>query len=212
MNSWKRLHDGFKELMEEEERIVQQGRPQGFCYAYVTYQEAGEVDCLVESIATESLGVRFESLATQAGIALGAPSGTLPHKYWLHQLFLDLRANNSNHILIYSDTVGVIERLFEASAIYCARLDREPLEKSAKPCEDPGLGRPETADERSERRSVVVMPILRSKRWTRGTWATKAGVGKNSVYEYLNGKRDLSVENREVLAEELGLKPEELPD
>jgi len=58
----------------------------------------------------------------------------------------------------------------------------------------------------------VVTPILASKRWTRGHWATKAGVGKNSVYEYLNGKRNLSLANRQALAEELGLKPEDLPD
>jgi len=57
-----------------------------------------------------------------------------------------------------------------------------------------------------------VTPILASKRWTRGHWATKAGVGKNSVYEYLNGKRNLSLANRQALAEELGLKPEDLPD
>jgi transcriptional regulator with XRE-family HTH domain len=58
----------------------------------------------------------------------------------------------------------------------------------------------------------VVTPILTSKRWTRGKWAAKAGVSKNSVYGYLTGKRNLSFENRRALAEVLGLTPEELPD
>ncbi len=225
MNPWKKIHNEFKKLADEEHQIVQQ--PQAFCYAYVTYQESGEVECWLEGIATEDLQARFKALATEAGIALGRPSGTSPYKYWLHQLFLDLRANNSNHIRIYSETVGVIERLLEASAIYCARLDREALEKAAMPCVEERtpiarevakagarleIGGEEMARERSGRRSAAVMPILRSKRWSRGMWATKAGVSKNSVYEYLNGKRNLSIENRQALAEELGLKPQELPD
>ena len=73
-------------------------------------------------------------------------------------------------------------------------------------------GGEERVHERAERRSAVVTPILMSKRWKRGKWASKAGVGKNRVYDYLNGKRNLSFENRQALAEELGLKPEELPD
>jgi len=78
---------------------------------------------------------------------------------------------------------------------------------------DPSKGaRPEeSVHERSERRRAVVMPILTAKTWTPNKWVTKAGVSKNSVYEYLGGKRNLSLENRQALAEELGLKPEELP-
>src|SRR5260370_12390793 len=61
-------------------------------------------------------------------------------------------------------------------------------------------------------RRKVVIPILESKRWTPGKWATSAGVGKNSVYEYLDGRRKLSDKNRKAMAEELGLRPEELPE
>lgn len=61
-------------------------------------------------------------------------------------------------------------------------------------------------------RKSVVMPILDKKRWTRGRWATKAGVGKNSIYGYLDGKRNLTEVNRKAMAETLGLKTEELPD
>jgi hypothetical protein len=56
------------------------------------------------------------------------------------------------------------------------------------------------------------MPILASKRWKRGRWATEAGVGKNSVYEYLDGRRTLTDENRKAMAEVLGLKPTDLPE
>jgi hypothetical protein len=37
-------------------------------------------------------------------------------------------------------------------------------------------------------------------------------VGKNSVYEYLDGRRTLSDENRRAMAEVLELNPLDLPD
>jgi hypothetical protein len=57
------------------------------------------------------------------------------------------------------------------------------------------------------------MPILTKKRWRRGRLATVAAVGKNSVYEYLDGTRTkITDENRTAIADALGLKPEQLPD
>lgn len=61
-------------------------------------------------------------------------------------------------------------------------------------------------------RRAAVMPILVSKGWTRCKLATKAGVSRNSVYEYLNGKRKLSPANRRALAEALSRKLEDLPN
>jgi hypothetical protein len=122
--------------MEEEDSIVQQRVPRDCCYAYFTYREPGEFDFWIESSTTESLQAGFELLATEAGIALDLPAGTLPLTYWLHSLFLDLRANNSSFIRIYNDTGGFIDRVFEASANYCARLDRRTLEKAAMSYED----------------------------------------------------------------------------
>jgi hypothetical protein len=65
---------------------------------------------------------------------------------------------------------------------------------------------------RARLRQGVVMPILARKRWTRARWSTRAGVGKNSVYEYLSGKRNLTRENREAMAQAIGLKAEDLPE
>lgn len=66
--------------------------------------------------------------------------------------------------------------------------------------------------ERAARRQAVVNPILQVKRWKRGRLATNAGVAKNSVYGYLDGTRaKISDENREAIAETLGLKAEQLP-
>jgi DNA-binding Xre family transcriptional regulator len=67
--------------------------------------------------------------------------------------------------------------------------------------------------ERAARRQAVVMPILHKKRWKRGRLATEAGVSKMSIFDYLNGKRaTIRPENREAIAEALGLKPNDLPD
>jgi hypothetical protein len=66
--------------------------------------------------------------------------------------------------------------------------------------------------ERAAARQAVVMPILRERGWTRGKWATDATVGNDCVYEYLKGKRNLNDDTRRVMAESIGLKPQELPD
>jgi hypothetical protein len=135
MNPWKKIYNDFKALLDEEDRIVRQRVPQELSYAYVTNAESGEVDCWVQSMPTEVLLAGFELVAAEAGRALGAPPGTPAQKFWLHHIFLDLRTNNSDHIHIYSNTVGTIERLLEASAIYCLRLDRQALDGAVIPSE-----------------------------------------------------------------------------
>jgi hypothetical protein len=64
----------------------------------------------------------------------------------------------------------------------------------------------------ADERQLVVMPILEKKKWSRNKLATKAGVSPTCVSEYLDGKRRLSIRNRQAIAEELGLKPESLPN
>jgi hypothetical protein len=134
MNPWKRLHNEFRALHEEESRILQDRASGEYCYAYVVHPKSGEFDGWAERFPTEDLQARFELLATEAGIALGSPRETAPLKHWLHQLFLDSRARDSDLIHMYGDN-GTIERLFEASMIYCARLDRQWHEKSVMLCE-----------------------------------------------------------------------------
>lgn len=74
----------------------------------------------------------------------------------------------------------------------------------------------EGVKQRAERRRAFIIPRLQAKRpkpWSPGRLAAEAGVGKNSVYEYLNGKRaKISKENREAFSNALGVKPSELPD
>jgi hypothetical protein len=66
--------------------------------------------------------------------------------------------------------------------------------------------------ELSAARRAVVMPLLEARGWTRNKWVDVSGVGKNSVYKYLDGSRALSSENRKAMAESIGLDPDQLPD
>jgi hypothetical protein len=150
-------------------------------------------------------------LATEGGVALGVPRGTSPLTYWFDRFLLDLRANKSDHLHMYSDSAGFVERLLEASVLYSVRLARRSLEGSAADTAATLSVAGESVDERSERRGAMVMPMLRAQGWSRSRWAAQAGVSKNSVYGYLSGERNLSIENRQALAEELGLKPEGVP-
>jgi len=115
MNPWKKIYNEFKALMDEENQIVQQLGSQDCCYAYVTDQGPGKFNAWVENVASESLRARLEWRATEAGIALGSPPGVLPQIYWFHNVFLDLRANNSALLRAYSETGCFIDRLLEAS-------------------------------------------------------------------------------------------------
>lgn len=152
MDLWKRFHNDFKALMEEEDRIVRQRELRDRFHVDVIYEESEEFGSWsFSSSATESLQARFELLAAEAGIALGSPSGTSPHVYWLHRLFVDLRANNSQHIRIYNEGGGIIERLFEASATYCARLNRQSLENAV------------SVRERSETRNEVATKVAANR-------------------------------------------------
>ena len=129
------FHDDFSALMEEEDGIVQQGELRDCCYAHFTYRESGEFDAWVVG-PTERLEARWKLVATEAGLALGSPRGALPWKYFLHQLFLYLRAHESDRVRMYSDTDGFIEHLFEASVVFGTLLKRRSLEETMMPYGD----------------------------------------------------------------------------
>jgi hypothetical protein len=68
-------------------------------------------------------------------------------------------------------------------------------------------------DARSSSRKAIVEPLLNSRRFLPGTWATKAGVPTSTVYDYLNGKtKRLNYDSRTCMAVALGIKEEELPE
>ena len=110
---------------------------------------------------------------------------------------------------------GTIEDVCNASAVYCTLRARDeiatrlasvaiPVPQQSADKVDPAL--------RSKVRTERVLPLLQAKRWTRSKWASKAGVSKNCAYGYLEGERNLSIDNRRALAEVLDLEPDDLPE
>jgi len=117
---------------------------------------------------------------------------------------------------------GHLKRLFEASTNLCLEFESRtrngptPTDESRQEVDptpnEQGISGTESHSALAATRQAIVMPILNQKKWSRSKWAAKAGVGKNSVYEYLEGERNLTDKNRQALAEELGLKAEDLPN
>jgi len=65
---------------------------------------------------------------------------------------------------------------------------------------------------RSAARRAFVEPRLKNKGWTPSRLATKAGVAKSVVIDFLNGKTlTLQERNRRDLAQALGVRPEQFP-
>lgn len=87
---------------------------------------------LARGTTSERFAARFELLATEAGISLDASPETSPRAHWLHFLLLHLRASESDHLRVCNHTARFIERLSEASATYCAYLERCFLERAAR--------------------------------------------------------------------------------
>jgi hypothetical protein len=152
--TWRSCGDEFKQLGDEETRIIR-----------ATKKERLFADCYFDLSATleratmlelregpdEHLRVRFEALATRAGIALGCATNVAPLKFWLFKLFLYLSETKSRHLFaptshvrigdnpqsdllkphageIVSSPGGIITKVYEASANFCSWLEKQTLE------------------------------------------------------------------------------------
>ncbi len=126
---WRGLHERFRELSEEELTLAPRNVGDRWLRAYVDYKN-GATACghwhLSEGV-NESSRERFEVEGTRAGIALGSEMTGEPLTIWLHHVFSDLLAHKSTLLFAGSEEGGIILRVSEASAIYCARLEKQAL-------------------------------------------------------------------------------------
>jgi hypothetical protein len=93
----------------------------------------------------ESFHERFEVEATRAGIALGSTVSGEAGDVWLHHVFLDLLEHKSKLLFAASEDGGIVVRACEASAICCARLEKQALIEGRKrqaESESPVVGLP----------------------------------------------------------------------
>jgi hypothetical protein len=160
---------------------------------------------LIEARATTSEIVSFTEqteIIAQSVIAVFGNHELVAKFITLHK---HIRQMNFYHkVAFWLETIKSAERSPELSSITSTR-DTLPIQAQE-------MSSNETPEECSTRRKAVVLPILKSKRWTRGKWATESGVGKNCVYEYLKGQRKPTDKSRKAMAEVLGLQPEGLPE
>jgi hypothetical protein len=232
---WRARRAEFDALLSRQREILKLETRDEWLKAYCDFSaEHGEFGrCRVQGGLDGRLISDFDDIATQAAKGLGCPPGVNPLTFWLYNLAQDLlRSSNPQIRHEFSpggEWGGYIQGLLESSAGYCSRLaaiaERQANDgrlPSAQQQRDTSLKSEATKDleknavevaERATKRQEVVNQILQTKRWKRGRLATEAGVGKNSVYEYLDGTRaKITDENRKAIAQALDLKPEQLPD
>lgn len=129
-NFWRTLHQSFKALSDEELAFLTRYPADRMLRAYGDYED--KKNCghwsLSEGIS-EGLRGRFEVEATRAGLGLMPMSGEEPMAVWLHSVFQNLLANKSKLLFSSSKEGGIILQVAEASALYCARLEKQALLK-----------------------------------------------------------------------------------
>jgi hypothetical protein len=131
---WRSLRSEFKALASEELVLDPGNRRDRWLRAYVDYKY---VKCdfgtwHISSGPNEDFRASFETLATRTGVSLGSPQGADPLEFWLHHLFLDLLKHKSDQLFAAKENEGgIILRVCEASATYCARLEQQALKASS---------------------------------------------------------------------------------
>lgn len=154
---WEALHDDFTAIATTEQRLAHGMR---FMYATGVYEGFGEFGRWeLLNVPTEKLKADFELLATKGGIGLGVRDGALPWIYWLHNLFHYLKTNGSDLTPVGGIGVGGhIYSVSEASAMYCAYLQRKALENTVLTSYDRNLWAIREATEKPSKTTSSVEP------------------------------------------------------
>ncbi|MGC1907702.1 MAG: helix-turn-helix transcriptional regulator [Candidatus Acidiferrum sp.] len=152
--TWRSCADEFKQLADEETRIIRAMKKERLLAdcdfdSSATFEQATTLE--LRRGPDEYLRVRFEALATKAGIALGCANNRAPLKFWLFKLFLYLSETKSHHLFAPTSDVhigddpqsdllkpragenlsrvgGIITNVYEASANFCLWLEKQTLE------------------------------------------------------------------------------------
>lgn len=170
-NFWRALHQSFKGLSDEESAFLSRYPADRMLRAQGDYETKDCGQWTLSKGISEGLRGRFELEATRAGLGLMPMSGEETMTVWLHGVFQSLLANKSKLLFGASKGGGIIVRVCEASALYCARLEKQALlearVRSTPPAEastgarlsPPPLGKPDirsspaeqsTSDNRSQ--------------------------------------------------------------
>jgi hypothetical protein len=144
---WRTLQDEFRELAEEEQRLAPHNNGDRWLRAYIDYKNSTSAfaECSISEGVNESFRERFLVEATRGGIALRAALKGEASDIWIHHVFSYLLEHGSKLLFAASREGGIILRACEASAIYCARLEKEALIAGMKHA-DPNRSQPGAID------------------------------------------------------------------
>jgi hypothetical protein len=158
---------------------------------------------------SENFQERVRSLVAHAGAARGCPKDADPKDFWLHQLWLDLRKNDSDMLFTASEEGGTILSVCVASATFCARLERMAIQKS-DPERMETSARVEAA-QNSNAREPALRQILTAKGFSVRDWAKNADVDFHTADDFLKGKTTPYASTLKKLADALGMEISDLP-
>jgi len=126
------FYQAFKAMSDEEVEIALRNQGERLLRAYVDYEDSNVKygNCQFGGGITETFKARFEVFAMSAGRKLSA--GNLdgpPVKVWLYHLFHNLVESKSDLLFAPSETGAIINRVCEASALVCLRLQAKGFDE-----------------------------------------------------------------------------------
>ena len=122
-------------MAEEELSLAPHNTGDRWLRGYVDYKDrtiASGLWRLSEGV-NESFRERFDVEATRAGIALKSAVSGEARDVWLHHVFADLLEHKSKLLSAASNDGGIVMRVCEASALYCARREKQALVDATAP-------------------------------------------------------------------------------
>jgi hypothetical protein len=128
---WRSFHIIFQALADEELTREPHNNNDRWMRAYVSCEDQSNrgLHCVLSNGIDEGFKARFEVAATRAGIALDSAISGEPLQDWLDHVYQDLCSHRSNLLFAATrDDGGIITRICEASAISCARLEKNALQ------------------------------------------------------------------------------------
>ena len=156
------------------------------------------------------LRIRFEALARRAATELPIKRSTDLLIAWLEALREDGRDFRFWDSFPTGYVIGNIDRLCEASANFCRKLESLALqgefEEKQRAQTTPEAKPPEIIS-----RQAFVTPLLEAKGWSILDWATEAEVSHATAIDYLQGKRTPYRSTRLKLAKALNVSVDQLP-
>ena len=129
---WGGLRSEFESLRHEEVHQSPHNKDDCWLVAQAYYQEeVARGEWLVYRGIHENFKARFDLAAARAGSFLGGNDGVTPRDRWLDSLFIYLKEKKSSHLQAATTSGGMIIKLCEASATYCAKLETDAIEANS---------------------------------------------------------------------------------